>query len=153
MAKNLILIVCCFILSGCATTQNNVNPDLQSLQSRIDFLEDELNAKDREIVSMRNELRKTVKENSRQKNSEISAKKVNKKAKSNGQDDDIIKVNGLTVSKVQAALKKAGFYNGNVDGKIGPKTKAAIKEFQRKNNLKVDGVVGRGTWAKLKKNI
>ncbi|MBU1042872.1 MAG: peptidoglycan-binding protein [Candidatus Omnitrophica bacterium] len=102
---------------------------------------------------MRNELRKTVKENSRQKNSEISAKKVNKKAKSNGQDDDIIKVNGLTVSKVQAALKKAGFYNGNVDGKIGPKTKAAIKEFQRKNNLKVDGVVGRGTWAKLKKNI
>ena len=50
---------------------------------------------------------------------------------------------------VQRALKNAGFYEGSVDGKLGPKTRAAIKEFQRVHGLKDDGVVGRQTWAKL----
>ena len=36
-----------------------------------------------------------------------------------------------------------------VDGKMGPKTKQAVKDFQKANNLKVDGVVGKKTWAKL----
>jgi peptidoglycan hydrolase-like protein with peptidoglycan-binding domain len=51
---------------------------------------------------------------------------------------------------IQIALKKAGFYTGAIDGKIGPKTIKAIKAFQRKNNLKVDGIVGKNTWEKLK---
>ena len=38
-----------------------------------------------------------------------------------------------------------------VDGKCGPLTQSAIKEFQKKNNLEVDGSVGRYTWAKLLK--
>lgn len=32
------------------------------------------------------------------------------------------------------------------DGIFGPKTLKATKDFQRKNNLVVDGVVGRNTW-------
>lgn len=50
---------------------------------------------------------------------------------------------------VQQALKNAGFYQGNVDGKSGPMTKEAIREFQRVHGLKDDGVVGKQTWAKL----
>jgi murein L,D-transpeptidase YcbB/YkuD len=50
---------------------------------------------------------------------------------------------------IQLALKNAGFYDGTVDGKIGPRSREAIKEFQRINGLKVDGVVGRQTWDKL----
>jgi peptidoglycan hydrolase-like protein with peptidoglycan-binding domain len=51
---------------------------------------------------------------------------------------------------IQVSLKNAGFYSGNIDGKIGPKTKKGIEDFQAANNLKVDGKVGPKTWDKLK---
>jgi murein L,D-transpeptidase YcbB/YkuD len=51
--------------------------------------------------------------------------------------------------EIQQALKAAGFYQGPVDGKIGPQTQEAIRQFQQVNGLKVDGVVGRRTWEKL----
>jgi outer membrane murein-binding lipoprotein Lpp len=51
---------------------------------------------------------------------------------------------------IQRALKKAGYYNGAIDGKVGPGTRDAISSFQKDNGLTADGVCGRGTWAKLK---
>jgi peptidoglycan hydrolase-like protein with peptidoglycan-binding domain len=51
--------------------------------------------------------------------------------------------------EIQQALKNAGFYQGSVDGKMGSMTKEAVREFQRVNGLKADGVVGKQTWAKL----
>lgn len=54
-----------------------------------------------------------------------------------------------TKREIQQALKGAGLYKGSVDGKIGPRTREAIKEFQRVNGLNVDGVVGRQTWERL----
>ena len=51
--------------------------------------------------------------------------------------------------EIQQALKNSGLYNGEIDGKIGPKTKASIEEFQAKNNLQVDGKVGPDTWSRL----
>jgi peptidoglycan hydrolase-like protein with peptidoglycan-binding domain len=54
-----------------------------------------------------------------------------------------------TPHDIQTALKNAGYYNGNIDGTIGPKTKQAIKDFQFKNNLSSDGKVGPKTWSKL----
>lgn len=50
---------------------------------------------------------------------------------------------------IQTALKNAGFYAGSIDGKIGPKTKKAIEEFQKANGLNPDGKVGPKTWAAL----
>jgi peptidoglycan hydrolase-like protein with peptidoglycan-binding domain len=37
----------------------------------------------------------------------------------------------------------------SVDGIFGPKTLARVKEFQKNNGLKVDGIVGPLTWGKL----
>jgi len=54
-----------------------------------------------------------------------------------------------TVREIQTALNNAGFYMGMVDGKKGPLTKKAIEDFQRANNLEVDGKVGTKTWAVL----
>jgi len=54
---------------------------------------------------------------------------------------------------VQTALKNAGFYAGSIDGKVGPKTKAAIDEFQKAKGLKVDGKVGPKTWAEMEKYL
>lgn len=56
-----------------------------------------------------------------------------------------------TKKDIQATLKNAGFYEGTVDGKFGPKTKKAVEDFQAANELKVDGKVGPNTWEKLKK--
>ena len=50
---------------------------------------------------------------------------------------------------IQKALKSAGYYDGALDGKIGPGTRKAIKAFQQDNGLTADGVVGRETWKKL----
>lgn len=54
-----------------------------------------------------------------------------------------------TPKRIQTALKNAGHYTGGIDGKIGPQTKQAIKEFQRTHGLSVDGKVGSKTWAQL----
>ena len=53
--------------------------------------------------------------------------------------------------EIQTALKNAGFYTGNIDGKIGPKSKKAIEDFQKANGLKADGKVGPKTWEAMSK--
>lgn len=50
---------------------------------------------------------------------------------------------------IQTKLKRWGYYIGNVDGIYGPLTKEAVKYFQRKNGLSVDGIVGPKTAAAL----
>ena len=51
--------------------------------------------------------------------------------------------------EIQGALKNAGFDPGPIDGKLGSRTRQAIREFQGVNGLQVDGIVGKRTWAKL----
>ena len=56
---------------------------------------------------------------------------------------------GSTVKTIQQKLKNWGYYKGSVDGIFGSKTKEAVKYFQRKNNLTVDGIVGPKTLSAL----
>ena len=58
-----------------------------------------------------------------------------------------------TGQQIQLALQNAGYYSGKIDGKIGPQTKEAIKNFQSANNLEADGKVGPKTWHILKRYI
>ena len=53
------------------------------------------------------------------------------------------------VKTIQTKLKRWGYYTGAVDGIYGPKTKAAVKSFQKKNGLTADGIVGKKTAAAL----
>ncbi len=48
------------------------------------------------------------------------------------------------VREMQQSLKSKGV-DLKVDGKFGPETQEAVREYQRKNNLQVDGVVGAET--------
>lgn len=52
---------------------------------------------------------------------------------------------GNEVTQIQTKLKRWGYYNGNVDGIFGTQTLNAVKYFQRKNGLKVDGIAGPAT--------
>lgn len=55
-----------------------------------------------------------------------------------------------TKRDIRISLKNAGYYDGEVDGKFGPRTKAAIEAFQDANNLVADGKPGVNTWTKLR---
>lgn len=59
----------------------------------------------------------------------------------------------ISPGQIQRALKNAGFYDGPIDGKIGPKTKTAIIKFQKAKGLKADGIVGKRTTAELNKYL
>ena len=53
--------------------------------------------------------------------------------------------NGSAVLSLQQALNQLGYSTGGADGKYGPATKEAVEQFQRNNNLKVDGIAGNAT--------
>lgn len=50
---------------------------------------------------------------------------------------------------IQAALRRAGYSPGPIDGKFGPSTLRAIELFQKRNGLHPDGIVGPSTCKKL----
>ena len=52
---------------------------------------------------------------------------------------------GQEVKNIQTRLKNWGYYRGNVDGIYGYQTANAVKNFQRKNRLSVDGIAGAKT--------
>lgn len=52
---------------------------------------------------------------------------------------------GNEVRQIQEKLKRWGYYNGNVDSIFGSQTLEAVKYFQRKNGLTVDGIAGPAT--------
>ena len=55
---------------------------------------------------------------------------------------------GPLAAAIQAALCEAG-HSLDIDGEFGPKTETALREYQKKNGLEVDGVAGPATYAKL----
>lgn len=52
---------------------------------------------------------------------------------------------GSEVIEIQKRLKQWGYYNGPIDGIYGYKTYMAVRYFQAKNGLKVDGIAGSET--------
>ena len=52
--------------------------------------------------------------------------------------------------EIQQFLSNNGFNPGPIDGQSGPKTKEAIRSFQRENGLLADGIVGNRTKSKMR---
>lgn len=55
---------------------------------------------------------------------------------------------GSAVSKLQTILNEHG-YGLAVDGIFGEKTRAAVRDYQKRYNLKLDGIAGPETWGSL----
>lgn len=47
-------------------------------------------------------------------------------------------------ARCQSALARRGYYNGPIDGDIGPGSRAAIRQYQLRQGLTVTGYVDRG---------
>ena len=56
---------------------------------------------------------------------------------------------GNEVRIIQEKLKRWGYYTGGVDGIYGSLTVSAVKKFQQKNGLTVDGIAGTKTLAAM----
>ena len=55
---------------------------------------------------------------------------------------------GSAVKELQKKLNENG-YDLAVDGKFGSATRSAVKDYQKKQGLAVDGIVGKNTWGSL----
>ena len=53
------------------------------------------------------------------------------------------------IKNAQQSLSDKGFYHGSVDGKIGPHTRAGIREYQKSESLPVTGRLDMATAGKL----
>ncbi|MFA5200112.1 MAG: peptidoglycan-binding domain-containing protein [Candidatus Omnitrophota bacterium] len=137
MAKKALLLVFGFVfifsLSGCVTTRRNDELMNQGLKNRVVALEAQLSEKDAEINSLKDALAQTESTERTELASEVKERPSNK--------------------QIQTALKNAGYYQGNIDGKIGKNTRQAIKDFQKANDLTADGKVGKKTWSVLKEYL
>ena len=56
---------------------------------------------------------------------------------------------GAEVEKLQTALAQLKYYEGEIDGKFGKGTLAAVKAFQKAEALEIDGLAGTKTQARL----
>lgn len=60
------------------------------------------------------------------------------------------RMNGNDVKELQRLLDERGFPCGEIDGIFGPETDKAVRAFQQGSGLDVDGKVGDKTWAALR---
>ena len=134
--RTVMFLVAALSLAGCATVKNR-KTDAAKPEDPIQMMQVELAEKDKRIDELESQLEEIK--------SAPSDKVVSATPKTN-----IIRVPGITALDVQLALKRASIDPGPVDGRLGSKTKEAIKEFQRRKNLKADGIIGAKTWALLK---
>ena len=130
MVRLNFILLCIVLLSvsGCVTTPVvNYGTENQQLKTQLISLEAQL---------------KQLKQENAQLKAQLQTQAASKK-----------EVHMPNASEIQAALKKAGFYKGVIDGQIGTQTKEAIKKFQEANKINPDGVVGSRTWVLLQKYL
>ncbi|MDP3235684.1 MAG: peptidoglycan-binding domain-containing protein [Myxococcales bacterium] len=59
---------------------------------------------------------------------------------------------GDSVRRLQDTLRSAGFNPGSSDGAFGPRTKAAVQQYQAARRLEADGIVGTRTMQALRRD-
>lgn len=146
--KALIVTAFCCLLTGCTTTQPTRS--VNHLEGRMAHIERKADEQDQEISSLRNEMEKLTSELTSFKRKKTTPAAIKEPARE--KDNRIIRVS-VSHQKVQSALKNAGYYSGNIDGKIGNNSQKAIKSFQEDHDLKADGIVGQKTWLEMKRYL
>lgn len=138
-----VAILAAFIISGCGTSQKKVQTEVTGIKTRVETLESRVEgveSKQAEVERLAAEQAQALDELKTAGTSQVKTN-ISVKAREGTRSEKM--------KDIQQALKNAGYYDGKIDGIKGKGTKKAIKDFQRANGLKVDGVVGRKTWELL----
>jgi peptidoglycan hydrolase-like protein with peptidoglycan-binding domain len=149
MKKSFVFVVAVitamFFVSGCETVPKKFKEEVAGIKSRVESLETKVEgveAKQQEVDRTTSEQSQALEEMKSAKSSRettnISVKPRDFRSKSR-------------TKELQTCLKNAGFYIGKINGVKTKRTKKAIREFQKANGLKADGVVGPKTWELLNK--
>jgi len=141
-------------LVGCATTQKSATTG--QLQIRVTQIESQLDDQSRDITDLQSTVKKLSQHSQVTFSSVTPAGKMKKAVASSStrtsksvKNQNILRV-PVTPQEVQAGLRNAGYYTGAIDGKLGSRSKKAIKEFQTDHDLQSDGIIGKKTWTELK---
>lgn len=150
------LVFVAVALGGCASVRPQAQP-LSQIQNQVSDMQQRIDEQEKEIVDLKYEVKELSSKSDMARTvtleeSELNPVKKSSVSKPASGADKVIKV-AASAADVQKALKGAGLYDGNIDGKIGSRTKSAIMEFQKQHNLKADGVIGQKTWNELKQYI
>lgn len=60
---------------------------------------------------------------------------------------------GVYVLIAQDDLNTLGYNTGGLDGIFGPRTYTAVRSYQTKAGLTVDGIIGCNTWRSLQERV
>jgi outer membrane murein-binding lipoprotein Lpp len=148
LAVVVVIAATALVVSGCSTMPKKVKEEISGLRTKVDTLEsrvDTVESKQAEVEKATVEQSQVIEQLKSQKPSgpvtNISVKE---------RDEESLTPKDKT-KEIQGYLKKAGYYDGKIDGIKGTQTKKAIRDFQRSNGLRADGVVGPKTWELLRK--
>jgi len=67
----------------------------------------------------------------------------------NSEEEKPVVSHSQDIAKVQESLRDKGYYHAKVDGILGPQTRAAIRQYQKSENLTVTGRLDGETAGKL----
>ncbi|MFA5096589.1 MAG: peptidoglycan-binding protein [Candidatus Omnitrophota bacterium] len=139
-----LLAIFAFSLVGCASRGQlrQKDSEIQILKNQVSLLESQIQNKDQELVTLTEALSAKEAELAKAEAGQASVKRSDRKVKAYP-----------TTKDFQTALKNAGYDPGWIDGRMGKKTRDAIKAFQKANDLKANGRMGKKTWALLGKYL
>jgi outer membrane murein-binding lipoprotein Lpp len=112
-----LAVVSIFALSGCATIGKNNELSNQGLRNKVSALEAQLSEKDNEINSLKDAMAKTDQTAvTNVQNTVVNTDEVKQR---------------IDAKMIQTALTNAGYFQGDMDGKMGTKTRQAVKHFRK----------------------
>ena len=136
MTKKIVTAACALAL-GFAWT---IAPAIAADESVKDKAKDKMDTAKEKIGNAWDKTKEKAVEAKDKVKEKVSGKKDKGGQPMAGKDD---------VRTAQQALQDKGFNPGPIDGIMGPHTKAAISDFQTKENMKVTGTLDKETKAKL----
>ena len=111
-----VVLFLSFCLAGCASSGGQQSSSTR-LKERLNRIEMKLHEQEGDLRQVRGNL------------DDISVG-LSRVSYGEAIDEESDAQQGLSPSDIQAALRKAGFYNGTLHGVVGPKKERPIKEFE-----------------------
>src|SRR5215813_9473264 len=115
-------------------------------ESTTDKIKDKVESATDTIKDKAESTKDTIKDKAVRAKDKIKEKFAHTRNKARSTDD---RVTMSDTRAAQQALKTQGFDPGPIDGRMGPRTQAALSDYQRRENLPVTGTLDTATMAKL----